>query len=154
TRGNNCWAAWGSPCSTADRMRVTSLIGDTDGEGCPGARITRRAVARFGRETTEECSSWPLAMPQLFSARRRFDQAEDSLPVLRHLHAAGEHAEVAGVARRADLPPLDGALDRAALLMRMCAVGEGAQRHQRSHLGEEPLHLLGDDVPQLELADA
>jgi hypothetical protein len=30
----------------------------------------RRAVARSDRETTDECSSWRLAMPQLFSARR------------------------------------------------------------------------------------
>ena len=45
-------------------------------------------------------------------------------------------------------------LDRAAVLVRVRAVGEAAQRHKRPKLGEEALHFLGDDVPQLELADA
>jgi len=49
---------------------------------------------------------------------------------------------------------VDGALDGAAILVGVGAVGEGAQRDEGAELGEEALHLLRLGVPELELADA
>src|SRR5262245_25904761 len=85
----------------ADRVRVTSLIGGTErlkGPGgtlwpVPGAGLgvvdrraphpVRRAVALSARETADECSSWLIALPQLFWARRSSPGGRrDSFPVM------------------------------------------------------------------------
>src|SRR5262249_28758973 len=55
---------------------------------------------------------------------------------------AGEHAEVTGIARHADLPADYGALDGATVLVRMRAVRVAAQRHERAELGEKALDFL------------
>src|SRR5262245_33714361 len=65
-----------------------------------------------------------------------------------------EQAEIAGVARAADLSPQNGPFDGAVLLVRVGAIGEAAQGHEWPKLREEALHFLRQQVPQLKLANA
>src|SRR5262245_28042761 len=74
--------------------------------------------------------------------------------VVRLLQLAREQPQVAEVTLFADLPQADGFFHGAALLVHVGAIGEGAHRHVGAKLREEALDLLGDDVPERELANA
>src|SRR5262249_61726258 len=67
---------------------------------------------------------------------------------------AAEETQVTRISARANEPFLDRFFDRAALFVRVRAIRKGAQRHERAEFGEESLDFFGNDVPELELADA
>src|ERR1700677_5321360 len=65
-----------------------------------------------------------------------------------------EHADVAHVTILMNMTVAHSLLYGAAVFMGMAAIGKGTQRHIRANLGEKPFHFLGNDVPQLALAEA
>ena len=65
---------------------------------------------------------------------------------LKQALAAAEDAQVTRVPSRADLPPVHGPLNRAALLVGVRAVGEAAQMDERPKLREKALDLIRDSL--------
>lgn len=135
------------------------------GRAQPGERVAQRSVPREAAEESvlfwvDQPLRWlrihlndPDAAGRILSVELLVP--EPSKVAVGSLHrVAGEDAEVAGVAPGADEPAGDGALDGAAVLVRVRAIGVSAQVHERVELDEEALDLACGNVPKLELPQA
>src|SRR5262249_18755668 len=87
--GSSCSAAWGSPCSIADRMRVTSLIGRTKGSGVSAPALAREPQEWDAESLPSACGRverpnlYPLSQTDTPGAGSRHQRSAKAELVLR-----------------------------------------------------------------------